>query len=54
MRFRPNVVLEGTDELIGCNLRGPSGVRLRVVLPTPRCVVPTRARARSCRPILAC
>jgi uncharacterized protein YcbX len=51
-RFRPNVVFDdGTApgalaerELVGRELRGPSGVRLRVGLPTPRCVVPTRAR----------
>jgi uncharacterized protein len=46
-RFRPNLVLDGdlTDRgLLGAELRGPSGLRLRVGLPTPRCVVPTRAR----------
>jgi uncharacterized protein YcbX len=48
-RFRPNLVLEGgegfgEDALVGGELRGPSGVRLAVGVPTPRCVVPTRAR----------
>jgi uncharacterized protein YcbX len=51
-RFRPNVVFDdGTAagalterDLLGRDVRGPSGVRLRVGLPTPRCVVPTRAR----------
>lgn len=43
-RFRPNLVLGGEADLLGCELRGPSGVRMRVVLPTPRCVVSTRAR----------
>lgn len=51
-RFRPNVVFDDgaapgvfTElELLGRELSGPSGVRLRVALPTPRCVVPTRAR----------
>jgi uncharacterized protein len=50
-RFRPNVILDDgrapgeftEDRLIGGELRGPSGVRLGVGLPTPRCVVPTRA-----------
>jgi MOSC domain-containing protein len=50
-RFRPNLVLDdgaradafAEDELAGGELRGASGVRLRVCLPTPRCVVPTRA-----------
>jgi uncharacterized protein len=48
-RFRPNVLLEddaagfGEDGLLGGRLRGPSGVELTVGLPTPRCVVPTRA-----------
>lgn len=51
-RFRPNLVLDDgmapgelTERgLLGAELRGSSGVRLRVGLPTPRCVVPTRAR----------
>jgi MOSC domain-containing protein len=51
-RFRPNLVLDDgaapgeltERELLGAELRGSSGVRLRVGLPTPRCVVPTRAR----------
>jgi uncharacterized protein YcbX len=51
-RFRPNLVLDDgmapgelTERaLLGTELRGSSGVRLRVGLPTPRCVVPTRAR----------
>lgn len=50
-RFRPNVVLDDghapgeftEDRLMGAELRGPSGIRLAVRLPTPRCVVPTRA-----------
>lgn len=44
-RFRPNLVLGGgkTDGfvdggLIDRHLRGPSGLELTVVLPTPRCV----------------
>lgn len=51
-RFRPNLVLDdgdtpgafSEDALLGGNLRGRSGLRLTVGLPTPRCVVPTRAR----------
>jgi uncharacterized protein len=51
-RFRPNLVLDDgavpgeltERELLGAELRGSSGLRLRVGLPTPRCVVPTRAR----------
>jgi uncharacterized protein YcbX len=51
-RFRPNLLLDdGTtptafaeDALVGGALRGPSGLKLTVVLPTPRCVVPTRGR----------
>jgi uncharacterized protein YcbX len=50
-RFRPNLLLDdgaepgafGEDALIGRSLRAPSGCELRVDLPTPRCVVPTRA-----------
>jgi len=42
-RFRPNVVLDGDAELLGGTLRAPSGLELTVGLPTPRCVVPTRA-----------
>jgi MOSC domain-containing protein len=50
-RFRPNLVLDDghvpgeftEDRLMGAELRGPSGVRLAVRVPTPRCVVPTRA-----------
>lgn len=48
-RFRPNVVLDGgdggfaEDALIGARLRNRSGLELTVALPTPRCVVPTRA-----------
>jgi len=34
----------GEDELLGHRLRGPSGVELDIGLPTPRCVVPTRAQ----------
>jgi uncharacterized protein YcbX len=49
-RFRPNLILDdGTtptafaeDALVGGALRGPSGLKLTVALPTPRCVVPTR------------
>jgi hypothetical protein len=51
-RFRPNLVLDDGDEpgafsedaLLGRSLRAPSGCELRVGLPTPRCVVPTRAQ----------
>jgi uncharacterized protein len=51
-RFRPNLVLDDGDDgdafaedaLIGGRLHGGSGVELHVALPTPRCVVPTRAR----------
>jgi uncharacterized protein YcbX len=51
-RFRPNVLLDdgpagetfAEDLLLGSVLRGPSGVGLDVGLPTPRCVVPTRAQ----------
>jgi uncharacterized protein YcbX len=48
-RMRPNVVLEadgafGEDRLVGGTLRGPGGLEVSVVIPTPRCVVPTRAR----------
>jgi uncharacterized protein len=42
-RFRPNLVLEGEGELLGGTLRARSGLELTVGLPTPRCVVPTRA-----------
>jgi uncharacterized protein YcbX len=51
-RFRPNLVVDdgarpagfSEDALLGGCLRGPSGVELAVGLPTPRCVVPTRAQ----------
>lgn len=51
-RFRPNLVLDdgqsvagfAEDELLGGHLRSKSGLDLTVGLPTPRCVVPTRAR----------
>jgi len=48
-RFRPNIVLDDAQEqdedaLLGAQLSGISGLRLRVGLPTPRCVVTTRAR----------
>jgi uncharacterized protein YcbX len=51
-RFRPNLVLDGApddasfaeDALLGASLRAPSGLELTVGLPTPRCVVPTRAQ----------
>jgi uncharacterized protein YcbX len=50
-RFRPNLLLDdgqtpggfGEDELLGGRLRGRSGLELTVAVPTPRCVVPTRA-----------
>jgi hypothetical protein len=45
-RFRPNLLLGGSgdeDALLGGTLRAASGLSLRVGLPTPRCVVPTRA-----------
>jgi len=31
------------DALLGSELRARSGLRIRVAIPTPRCVVPTRA-----------
>jgi uncharacterized protein len=50
-RFRPNLLLDdgpaqdfAEDALIGGSLRGASGLELLVALPTPRCVVPTRAQ----------
>jgi uncharacterized protein len=50
-RFRPNLLLDdgevsgafAEDALLGGRLRGRSGLELTVGLPTPRCVVPTRA-----------
>jgi uncharacterized protein YcbX len=50
-RFRPNLVLDdgpggepfAEDALLGARLGAPSGLELTVGLPTPRCVVPTRA-----------
>ena len=50
-RFRPNLVLDdggsadvfAEDALLGGRLRSSSGLELTVGLPTPRCVVPTRA-----------
>jgi uncharacterized protein len=54
-RFRPNVLLDDGDRadpaadgfpedaLLGATLRAPSGLEMTVGLPTPRCVVPTRA-----------
>jgi hypothetical protein len=45
-RFRPNVLLDDSgdeDALLGGRLRATSGLELTVGLPTPRCVVPTRA-----------
>jgi uncharacterized protein YcbX len=50
-RFRPNIVLDDGDRpgaftedaLVGRALEGPGGLRLAVGLPTPRCIVPTRA-----------
>jgi len=32
------------EALLGRTLRGPSGLELDIGLPTPRCVVPTRAQ----------
>jgi uncharacterized protein YcbX len=51
-RFRPNLVLDdgpggepfAEDALLGGRLQAPSGLQLTVGLPTPRCVVPTRAQ----------
>jgi MOSC domain-containing protein len=51
-RFRPNLVLDdgpdgepfAEDALLGGRLEAPSGLELTVGLPTPRCVVPTRAQ----------
>jgi MOSC domain-containing protein len=52
-RFRPNLLLDdgpggdgafAEDDLLGGTLRAPSGLALTVGLPTPRCVVPTRAQ----------
>jgi uncharacterized protein YcbX len=51
-RFRPNLVLDdgpgnasfAEDALLGATLQAPSGLELTVSLPTPRCVVPTRAQ----------
>lgn len=50
-RFRPNLLLDdgdvpgefSEDALLGRSLRAPSGLELAVGLPTPRCVVATRA-----------
>jgi uncharacterized protein YcbX len=51
-RFRPNLLLDhasnldpfAEDALLGGRLRAPSGLALTIGLPTPRCVVPTRAQ----------
>jgi uncharacterized protein len=51
-RFRPNLVLDNgpdgepfaEDALLGGRLQAASGLELTVGLPTPRCVVPTRAQ----------
>ena len=48
-RLRANVVLAADvpfieDRLVGGSLRGAAPLEISVVLPTPRCVVPTRAR----------
>jgi uncharacterized protein YcbX len=52
-RFRPNLLLDDgaatgdgftEDALLGGRLRARSGLTLTVGLPTPRCVVPTRAQ----------
>lgn len=42
-RFRPNLLLAGDRDLVGSELHARSGLKLRVAMPTPRCVVPTRA-----------
>jgi uncharacterized protein YcbX len=50
-RFRANLLLDDgegqdvftEDALIGGGLRAPSGLEITVSIPTPRCVVPTRA-----------
>lgn len=50
-RFRPNLLLDdgdapgefSEDALLGRDLHAPSGLALAVGLPTPRCVVATRA-----------
>ena len=49
-RFRPNLLLDGGEDrdLLGCELRARSGLRLHVELPTPRCVVPTSSQGTSC------
>jgi uncharacterized protein YcbX len=52
-RFRANLLLDdgegredfAEDTLVGGTLRAPSGLEMTVELPTPRCVVPTRAHA---------
>ena len=50
-RFRPNLLLDDGatadpfgDALLGGHLQSPSGLKLTIGLPTPRCVVPTRAQ----------
>jgi uncharacterized protein YcbX len=51
-RFRPNLVLDdgavegelGEARLLGTELSAASGLRMAVGVPTPRCVVPMRAR----------
>jgi uncharacterized protein YcbX len=50
-RFRPNLLLDDVatadpfgDALLGGQLQAPSGLKLTIGLPTPRCVVPTRAQ----------
>lgn len=51
-RFRANLLLDdgggredfAEDALVGGALRAPSGLEMTVEIPTPRCVVPTRAR----------
>jgi uncharacterized protein YcbX len=49
-RFRPNLLLDdgarpafAEDALLGARLHRRDGLELEVTLPTPRCVVPTRA-----------
>ncbi|HEY2716114.1 MAG TPA: MOSC N-terminal beta barrel domain-containing protein [Solirubrobacterales bacterium] len=50
-RFRANLLLDDGEErgdfaedaLVGGALRAPSGLEISVEIPTPRCVVPTRA-----------
>lgn len=51
-RYRPNIVIQSPDDLeqfpetdwVGAALRIGDQVTLRVVLPTPRCAIPTLAQ----------